>query len=315
MHAYMHTHAYAAASSRSQRLRQDVSPLYATTRPRTHTYTSKHNNPSLHTNICIHTQGPSGSGKTSLLRKFGDITPATFPAETTPRTHPALAALDERCAPLCSADLLAAVGLGAGAAGRRYGSLSGGERARAEIAVLVAEALVERNQRKSAAGAGASHVLIDEYTSLLDRAGAAALSRSLGCYVARHGVQGVVLATCHQDVVPMLSEAGVLDWVYWTDTASLYTGDTLGALVSEVRAQEDEASFTNRYWRHLALRDAGGSKIAGKSAAAGVEAGLGELLVECLQQPRVELKCCRISHQAWCLFKAHHYLNDEVVCA
>ena len=178
--------------------------------------------------------------------------------------------------------------------------------------MLIAEALVEKNQRSCAAGA---YVLIDEYTSLLDRAGAAALSRSLGRYVACHGVQGLVLATCHQDVVPMLADAGVLDWVYWTDTASLYTGDTLGALVSEVRAQQDEASFTNRYWRHLALTDAASNKTAGKSAAAGVGAGLGELLVECLQQPRVELKCCKISHQAWCLFKAHHYLNDEVVCA
>ena len=61
-------------------------------------------------------------------------------------------------------------------------------------------------------------MLIDEYTSLLDRRAARDLSQTLGVYLAGKSVKGVVLATCHKDVIRMLGSTKVLDWVLWTDT-------------------------------------------------------------------------------------------------
>ena len=77
-------------------------------------------------------------------------------------------------------------------------------------------------------------VLIDEYTSLVDRRAARRVSASLAAYLLKAKASGVVLATCHRDVIPMLRSRNVLDWVLWTDTGRLYTGDALTRLADEV---------------------------------------------------------------------------------
>jgi len=57
--------------------------------------------------------------------------------------------------------------------------------------------------------------------------------------------QGVVLATCHKDVVRFLGRAGsCLDWVLWTDTSSLYKGRSLQELVAKLTKEVRRATIS-----------------------------------------------------------------------
>jgi ABC-type multidrug transport system ATPase subunit len=161
--------------------------------------------------------GPSGSGKTSLLRKFGKITDPTWPQGEQVRSHSAFGTAAQ------AEELLEAVGLNSGHWQRSYATLSEGERARADAAALLA-----------GGARGGGEVLIDEFTSLLDRRAARVMSEKLAAYVTRNNVKGVVLATCHMDVIRMLGAGQVLGWVLQTDTGRLYTGEALKTLIGEV---------------------------------------------------------------------------------
>jgi ABC-type ATPase with predicted acetyltransferase domain len=90
-----------------------------------------------------------------------------------------------------------------------YASLSDGQRARADAAALLAAAVRDGGK----GGGERGRVLIDEFTSLLDRRTAAQLSRGMCAYIERKDVRGVVLATCHKDVVRFLAKGSeCLDW-------------------------------------------------------------------------------------------------------
>jgi hypothetical protein len=92
---------------------------------------------------------------------------------------------------------------------RPYASLSDGQRARADAAALLAAAVRDGGK----GGGERGRVLIDEFTSLLDRRTAAKLSRGMCAYIQRKDVRGVVLATCHKDVVRFLAKGSeCLDW-------------------------------------------------------------------------------------------------------
>lgn len=151
--------------------------------------------------------GPSGSGKTSIGRMIwpgvgiydGD---AGWPAD-----KPIVDAI----APSGGFDdvtgALSAVGLGSVPAWLRpYHALSNGERFRAGLARVIAE--------------GAQRVIVDEFTSVVDRQiakiGAAAFSKSWK----RGGGGQAVLLSCHYDILDWVEP----DWVFDTRTGELQRG-------------------------------------------------------------------------------------------
>jgi len=83
-------------------------------------------------------------------------------------------------------------------------------------------------------GGERGRLLIDEFTSLLDRRTAAQLSRGMCAYIERKNVRGVVLATCHKDVVRFLAKG--------SECLDLYKGKALKQLVALVQAEKDASS-------------------------------------------------------------------------
>jgi GNAT superfamily N-acetyltransferase len=146
--------------------------------------------------------GPSGSGKTSMGRQvFGPdaIYEPDWPAD---RSIVDAIAADGDFNAVTAA--LAAVGLGDVPAWLRpYAVLSNGEKFRATLARLVAEA--------------PEQAVVDEFTSVVDRQiakiGALAFSKAWR----RTGGQ-VVLLSCHYDILDWLQP----DWVYDTATAKFH---------------------------------------------------------------------------------------------
>jgi GNAT superfamily N-acetyltransferase len=137
--------------------------------------------------------GPSGSGKSTMLRTLGT------PAEVVWHEGKAVAshfrdATDAR-------NRLAATGLNSIPAWcRPFHVLSTGEQFRADLA------------RRLEDGA-----CIDEFTSVVDRNVAKSCSAAIARYVRENGLRGVVLATCHYDVIPWLDP----DWTFDTATGVL----------------------------------------------------------------------------------------------
>ena len=145
--------------------------------------------------------GPSGSGKTSIGRRlFGEA--AFYEPTGWPGDAPIVDAIapepDGRFDDVTAA--LAAVGLGDVPAWLRpYHVLSNGERFRADLARIVADA--------------PPVVVVDEFTSVVDRqiakVGAGAFAKAW-----RRTAGQAVLLTCHYDVLEWLEP----DWVYETAT-------------------------------------------------------------------------------------------------
>ena len=135
--------------------------------------------------------GPSGSGKTTLLRSFGqarrlDWTDASVIDDFRPDLG--MQAVTDACS---------AVGFNTIPAWLRpYATLSNGEQFRVTLARLIAEA-----------EPGAT-VVIDEFTSVVDRQVAKIASHALARYARRAGVR-VVAASCHYDVIDWLQP----DWL------------------------------------------------------------------------------------------------------
>jgi hypothetical protein len=132
--------------------------------------------------------GPSGSGKSTLLNGIG----TTFATEWYPDRA--------ICSHFDSADdarnRFGAVGLNSVPVWMKpYHVLSTGEKFRADMARQL--------------GDGA---LIDEYTSVVDRDVAKSCSYAIQRYIRNNSIGGVVLATCHRDVIDWLMP----DWVFDT---------------------------------------------------------------------------------------------------
>lgn len=139
--------------------------------------------------------GPSGSGKSSIARHL-------WPDELVTDQHwsPDGALLDDFPTALGINDvvgLLTAVGLGSPPAWvRPYRTLSNGEAFRASMARALAEA-------------DGSLVVVDEFTSVVDRQVAKVASHAVQKTIRRTGRQ-LVAVTCHYDVTDWLQP----DWVY-----------------------------------------------------------------------------------------------------
>lgn len=141
--------------------------------------------------------GPSGSAKSVLLRSH-------FGCEATVVSWRDGCPLSEHFEAESAAERLAAVGLDPTAySNAMFPSLSRGEKAQATLARLL----------------GRSNVVIDEFTSDVDRGTAATMARALSKFSKRHQASGVVVASCHSDIIA----GGCLEpnWVYDTQSCTL----------------------------------------------------------------------------------------------
>ena len=140
--------------------------------------------------------GASGSGKSTLLQSFG--------VEVVPRWCDDKAIVSHFDNAVDAVERLGAVGLNSIPSWMRpYHVLSTGEKFRADLS------------RKLKSGA-----VIDEFTSVVDRAVAKSCSRALNRYVTNKGLEGIVVASCHRDIIEWLEP----DWVFDTDTGVMSVG-------------------------------------------------------------------------------------------
>jgi len=144
--------------------------------------------------------GNSGSGKTSILKQLGEIKTPTFD-ENKP-----LISNFSWLSPNDATHLLTSIGLSSVPTWLRpFKVLSNGEQYRAMLAYSVSSAK------------DGDIILVDEYTSVVDRDVAKAMSFALQKYIRRTNKQ-IILASCHYDI---------LDWLMPDWTCSPQKGGAL----------------------------------------------------------------------------------------
>ena len=156
--------------------------------------------------------GSSGSGKSTILKNFG--------IEETPIWNPNKSVISHFDNPEDGINRLSSVGFNSIPSWYKpYHVLSNGEKFRADLA------------RKLK-----SNVVIDEYTSVVDRTVAKSASVALSRYIRNNNLQNIVISTCHMDIVDWLEP----DWVINTDTGELLDGFFLSdqKLISKYIAQQ-----------------------------------------------------------------------------
>ncbi len=140
--------------------------------------------------------GSSGSGKSTMLKQFG--------VEENPVWESNKSIVSHFKSPDEAINKLGSVGLNSVPSWYKpYSVLSNGEKFRADLARKIK-----------------SNVVIDEFTSVVDRAVAKAASVSLSRYIKSNNLENVVLSTCHRDILEWLEP----DWVLDTDTGELLDG-------------------------------------------------------------------------------------------
>lgn len=140
--------------------------------------------------------GASGSGKSTLLSKFGK--------EEIPIWEPNKAIVSHFETPDEAINKLGAIGLNSIPSWYKpYSVLSNGERFRADLARKIH-----------------SNVVIDEFTSVVDRNVAKATSVAFSKYIMNNDLKNVVISTCHHDIIDWLEP----DWVINTDSGEFYDG-------------------------------------------------------------------------------------------
>ena len=136
--------------------------------------------------------GGSGTGKTTLLKEFGNLTDDKFDE------HKPLISNFDWLEPKEATFLLSAMGLASVPTWLRpYSLLSNGEQYRASLAYKVGKASEN------------DVILIDEFTSVVDRDVAKAMSNALQKYIRRTNKK-IILASCHFDIMEWL----LPDWTY-----------------------------------------------------------------------------------------------------
>jgi len=130
--------------------------------------------------------GASGSGKTSILADFGEIREIKFDKD-----KPLISNFDF-LEPKEATRLLTSMGLSSVPTWLRpFKTLSNGEQYRATLAYLVADA------------EDGEVILVDEYTSVVDRDVAKSMSFALQKYI-RNTSKKIILASCHYDIMEWL---------------------------------------------------------------------------------------------------------------
>ncbi|MCC6229257.1 MAG: ATP-binding cassette domain-containing protein [Phycisphaerales bacterium] len=163
--------------------------------------------------------GPSGCGKSSILRALARLTPTTRAHASIPAPRAARAVVDVLTGPL-EARLVALSHAGladAALLARTPLELSEGERHRLLLALTLARATLHKP------------VLIDEFTSPLDRATARSVALTLSRWARRTKLK-LVIATPHQDLLESLNPDALLEPTLGASRVRLRwrQGDTLG---------------------------------------------------------------------------------------
>lgn len=128
--------------------------------------------------------GGSGSGKTTILKQLGELVEPTFD------NSKALISNFDFLPPQEATRLLSSMGLSSVPTWLRpYDKLSNGEQYRARLSYLV--------------GRSNDIILIDEYTSVVDRDVAKAMSFALQKYI-RKTNKKIIVASCHYDILEWL---------------------------------------------------------------------------------------------------------------
>ena len=149
--------------------------------------------------------GSSGSGKTTILKRMGELSKSSFDAK-----KPLISNFDW-LEPKDATLLLTSMGLSSVPTWLRpFHLLSNGEQYRAELAYKVGKA--KENDV----------ILVDEYTSVVDRDVAKAMSFALQKYIRRTNKR-IILASCHYDIMEWLmpdwtcspQKGGVLERGEW----------------------------------------------------------------------------------------------------
>lgn len=135
--------------------------------------------------------GPSGAGKSTFLKAFAKAG-WHFPSKTYDNSK---AIIDNFANPKKGKAVLTAVGLSSIPKWCRPRSvLSTGEGFRADLALNLE-----------------SKVMIDEYTSVVNRECAMSASNSVQKYIRRNGLKNVIFCGCHYDIIPMLKPDILVD--------------------------------------------------------------------------------------------------------
>ena len=159
--------------------------------------------------------GASGTGKSTILEEFGEPVRPQWNDDLSVCAH--FDTVDD------AIGRLTAVGLASVPSWcKPYSALSTGERFRADLARVIGD-----------------DAIIDEFTSVVDRNVAQAASKAIRKWADRNHANGIVLATCHRDVIAGLRP----DWIIDTD-AQAYALHPRGCL------QQDEMVVEVRRVHH-----------------------------------------------------------------
>lgn len=151
--------------------------------------------------------GPSGSGKTTLLSEFGE--------PSVPKWERAKCVASHFKNGEDAVERLTGVGLSSiPSMLRPYHVLSTGERFRADMARVLKDGIV-----------------VDEFTSVVDRSVAAAVCNGVHKYIHRHKLRRVVFASCHYDIIEWLRP----DWCFDLMSGEFHRGRYLQRPQIELR--------------------------------------------------------------------------------
>lgn len=178
--------------------------------------------------------GNSGSGKTTILKKLGKIKNILFDFE-----KPLISNFDW-LEPKEATYLLTSMGLSSVPTWLRpFNTLSNGEQYRAKLAYLVASAK------------DGEVILVDEYTSVVDRDVAKAMSYAIQKFIRRNNKK-IILASCHFDIIDWL----LPDWTYSAEGGSITKADLLRQRPSiELQVSRVKSSTWEFFKKHHYLSD------------------------------------------------------------
>lgn len=181
--------------------------------------------------------GSSGSGKSTILNQLGGVRQIHFD------DNKSLISNFDWLTPEQASRVLTSIGLSSIPTWLRpYRLLSNGEKYRAELAYLVSSAK------------DGDTILIDEYTSVVDRDVAKAMSFALQKYIRREGKK-IIVASCHYDIMEWLMP----DWTVSPekDGGALVRGDWLRQGRPEIRLQvsRTEVEAWDLFKRHHYLTE------------------------------------------------------------
>ena len=150
--------------------------------------------------------GASGSGKSTILKKVQSDVPEDW-GKGDVLWNPNKAIVSHFVTPEEAIERLHACGLASiPTLCKPYHVLSNGERYRARFARLLS-----------------SYLVMDEFTSEVNRETAKSLCVSVSKYIRKKDLKNIVLASCHKDIIPWLQP----DWVFDCDSGEKFQNDNV----------------------------------------------------------------------------------------